>query len=170
MSTVQNFVWKHRRNNKIFTNLPIGMTEYKHKYKNIMEHYQTRNEFYINTLYKIDSSYLKQMDQWNPDSSMSLFNNWNGDHKMTLKSKREVCEEFNKVMSRYMYCEHRITEMEKNYWNLLLFFMFITLTLVGTLLYNTFHIYNVFEYDDQSLYIGYDNNNTSDVHELLYLN
>lgn len=164
MSTFQTLVWKNQRNNKIFTNLPIGMTEYKHKYKNIMKDFETRNEFYINTLYHIDPSYLEEMDEWNPNSSISMFNKWNGHHKMTLKSKREVCKDFNKVMSRYMYCEHLITEMEKKYMNMLLFSVFLTILIIISISLYLF-IFN----NQHLLAIAHETNNNETMENVLYL-
>ena len=176
MASFKNFVWKNNQTNKIFTNLPIGMTEYNKEYKNIMENFETRNEFYINTLYNIDKTYLEEMDEWDPNSDISMFNKWTNDKRMVLKSKRELCEDFNKVMCRYMYCEYKMIEMKEQFNRRISFTNWIIILLLAIswllLMYiiNITNMYDTYTYD-KVLYIGDSSNNSSEIEmeNLLFL-
>ena len=170
MSYFKRFIWKNDKTNKTYVNLPIGMIEYKDEYKHIVENFDSRCELYINLLYKIDKSYLIEMEEWNPESKLSMFNNWNidcdtsssspNDKHMPLKTRRTIIYEFNKIMTRFMYCEYLLEQIKEEMnvkmyrRNIIIIILVLLLVLLQTVLFGViYHHSGHYDYNESSLSI-----------------
>lgn len=143
----QNVLWESKSSSndkKLFVNLPIGMHKYEDEYKNLMSSFDRQSELYINILYHIDRSYLEEMDEWNPDSDISMFNTWNmvdeknTSKKFPLKNKRDVCYDFDKLMMRYFVCENNLIQKQNqiNKKNAFIVFLMCIIYVLCIVLYN----------------------------------
>ena len=154
MSDFKKFIFQNIKTNKTYVNLPIGMTEYKDEYKEIVKNFDLRCEFYINLLYKLDKSYLIEMDEWNPESEHSMFNKWNmypsspNDNHLPLKTRRTIIDEFNKIMSRYFYCEYLLEKsneklVKRNH--IIIVLILLQLISLSIMYYKIFSCYIIYE-------------------------
>ena len=180
-----SFMWSQlveRFNNNVFINLPTGM--YKHnrddsKQLLMADTYKSSHDkrctFHISALYHIDKSYLNEMDEWNPDSDISMFNKWDNDTKFPLKDKREICEDFEALMARYIYCESLLEKSNKksHIFDFKTMIIIILLTILGITWYNIMyfgpqHKYHISVYNNESFEI--DDPLNSSAPEMLCLN
>ena len=174
-----------RFNNKVFVHLPTGMYKYDCADTNkllMSNTYKTSHDkrciFHISALYHIDKSYLNEMDDWNPDSEISMFNKWDDDTKFPLKDKRDICEDFEALMTRYIYCESLLEKSNKKSYifDFKTMIILVLLTILGITWYNIMyfgaqHQYQINVYNSES-HDSFEINdviNTSD-HEMLCLN
>lgn len=102
-----NKIWKH--NGRTYVNLPTGMTGYTEENSQFLvgnnKDYYT--EFIMNVLYRLDPTYLEEMEEWDPRSAISMFNDWDGSGEhLPLLEPRELCDMFEKLMVRYVHVEH----------------------------------------------------------------
>ena len=108
-----NKIWKH--NGRTYVNLPVGMTEHTEENSQLLlgnnnDHY---TEFVMNVLYRLDPTYLEEMEEWDPRSEISMFNDWDGSGEhLPLLEPRELCEKFEKLMVRYVHVEHMLHKLK----------------------------------------------------------
>lgn len=107
-----NKILKHNYQN--YVNLPTGMVEHTDEHVKLLvdnnnDHF---NIFVINVLYRLNPTYLEGMDEWDPSSGISMFNDWDGSgERMPLLDAHELSEMFEKLMVRYAYVEHMLHQL-----------------------------------------------------------
>ena len=66
-------------------------------------------EFIMNVLYRLDPTYLEEMDEWDPNSDISMFNDWDGSgNNLPLLDPRDLCDKFETLMVRYVHVENML--------------------------------------------------------------
>ena len=87
------------------------MVEHLNEYVNLFTTHNRYTQFFISVIHHVDVSYLEEMDEWDPYSEISMFNNLDGyGNKLDIMTKRDVCYEFEKLMTRYIYLEKVVNE------------------------------------------------------------
>jgi len=107
------------------------------------------------------------MDEWDPYSEISMFNNLDGyGNKLDIMTKRDVCYEFEKLMTRYIYLEKVVNEYKTEKKKRKRIFVLLTSVLI--VMCSVFYAVCIYIPNVSQLSLEYINHNYTDT-ELLYL-